>query len=52
MSSTRPGSIAVYESGPNGVNGIGFDDMIGTADPVFRRATRVKLDYTSGQTGV
>ncbi|MCC6781680.1 MAG: Ig-like domain-containing protein [Planctomycetes bacterium] len=46
------GSIAVYESGPSGVNGIGFDDMIGNADPVFRRATRVKLDYFSAQTGV
>ncbi|MFO1052354.1 MAG: Ig-like domain-containing protein [Planctomycetota bacterium] len=46
------GSVAVYESGPNGVNGIGFDDMIGNADPVFRRATRIKLDYNSNLSGV
>ena len=45
------GSVAVYESGPNGVNGIGFDDMVGSMGPVFRRATRIKLDYFSPQSG-
>ncbi|MGE0144904.1 MAG: hypothetical protein AB7I19_16405, partial [Planctomycetota bacterium] len=46
------GSVVVYESGPNGVNGIGFDDMIGSVDPIFRRATRIRLDYTSNLSGV
>jgi hypothetical protein len=46
------GSIAVYESGPSGVNGIGFNDMIGTVDPTFRRATRIRLDYNSQLGGV
>src|SRR5690606_18299383 len=30
------GTIAVYESGPSGVNGIGYEDMIGTLDVTFR----------------
>jgi hypothetical protein len=46
------GSVVVYESGPNGVNGIGFDDMVGSVDPIFRRATRIRLDYTSNLSGV
>ncbi|MGA0867545.1 MAG: Ig-like domain-containing protein [Planctomycetota bacterium] len=46
------GTISVYESGPSGVNGIGFNDMVGSVDPTFRRATRVRLDYNSGLGGV
>lgn len=46
------GSVAVFESGPSGVNGIGFNDMIGSVEIVFRRATRVRLDYESQLGGV
>jgi len=42
------GEIAIYESGPDGVNGIGFNDIIGTVPEfVFRRAKRMVLDPTS-----
>ena len=42
------GSIAIYESGPDGVNGIGFNDMIGTVPNVtFQRARRMRYDYSS-----
>ncbi len=46
------GSIAVYESGPNGANGIGYDDMVGLAGPTFRRARALTMDWTSGLGGV
>jgi DNA-binding beta-propeller fold protein YncE len=45
------GTVAVYESGPSGVNGIGFEDMIGTVELQFRRARRIKLDYVAPQGG-
>ena len=42
------GEIAIYESGPDGVNGIGFNDIIGTVPEfVFRRANKMVLDPTS-----
>ncbi|MDP6929562.1 MAG: hypothetical protein QF412_07665 [Planctomycetota bacterium] len=42
------GTIAMYESGPQGVNGIGFEDIIGTVPgESFRRARRVVYDPTS-----
>ncbi|MBK8096433.1 MAG: hypothetical protein IPK26_04955 [Planctomycetes bacterium] len=42
------GSIAVYESGPDGVNGIGFNDMIGTIpNATFVRARKMRYDYSS-----
>lgn len=42
------GTVAVYESGPDGTNGIGFNDMIGLVQPSFRRARAMKFDWTSG----
>ncbi len=38
------GTVAVYESGPNGPNGIGFDDIIGTVQQTFRRARMIRYD--------
>ncbi|MCC6670329.1 MAG: hypothetical protein IT458_04665 [Planctomycetes bacterium] len=47
------GTIAVYESGPDGVNGIGFNDIIGIVPNVtFRRPSTIKLDYTSSNSGM
>jgi hypothetical protein len=43
----RNGSVAVYESGPAGTNGIGFNDMVGLVQSTFRSATNIRLDYTS-----
>ncbi len=37
----RNGSIAVFESGPDGVNGIGFDDIIGTISGLILRSPKV-----------
>jgi hypothetical protein len=42
------GSVAVYESGPDGTNGIGFNDMVGLVQPSFTRARAIKMDWTSG----
>ena len=42
------GTIAIYESGPSGVNGFGFDDIIGVIDGVtFKRAKRIIPDFSS-----
>ena len=39
------GTIAVYESGPDGVNGIGFNDIIGIVPNTnFRRPKKLLLD--------
>jgi hypothetical protein len=47
------GSVAIYESGPDGVNGIGFNDIIGTvADANFPRARSMCFDFASQQSGV
>ena len=46
--------MAVYESPvPDGVNGIGFNDIIGIIpDIVFSRPSSIRLDWTSGNGGV
>ncbi len=42
------GSITVFESGPDGVNGIGFDDTVGVPEAaVFPGATTMQVDYQS-----
>ncbi|MCB9879675.1 MAG: hypothetical protein H6835_18940 [Planctomycetes bacterium] len=47
------GSIAVYESGPDGVNGIGFNDIIGSVTNVsFPRAKSMIYDFNAGLGGV
>ncbi|MBK8977941.1 MAG: hypothetical protein IPM29_18700 [Planctomycetes bacterium] len=45
------GTVSVFESGPEGVNGTGFNDLIGDVGIVFRRGTRVRLDYQAGLSG-
>ena len=47
------GSIAVYESGPEGVNGIGFNNIIGVVpNQTFRRARKLFLDPLSQLSGI
>jgi hypothetical protein len=47
------GTVAVYESGPDGVNGIGFNDIIGTVgNVVFKRPRTIKIDPLSLQSGL
>jgi hypothetical protein len=42
------GNVAIYESGPDGVNGIGFNDVVGIVPNAnFRRARAMRLDYTN-----
>ena len=42
------GTIVVYESGPDGVNGIGFNEIIGTVPGAFFRSPKnITLDLTS-----
>lgn len=38
----RSGRVAVFESGPNGVNGWGFDDVIGIAPFEFRNPKMIR----------
>ncbi|MCC7062957.1 MAG: hypothetical protein IT456_09150 [Planctomycetes bacterium] len=47
------GTVAIYESGPDGVNGIGFNDVIGTVTNVsFPRAKAMSYDMDAGNGGV
>ena len=47
------GTVAIYESGPDGVNGIGFNDVIGTVTNVsFPRARSMIYDHVAQQGGV
>jgi hypothetical protein len=47
------GTVAIYESGPDGVNGIGFNDIIGSVTNVsFPRAKSMLFDFNSPQGGV
>ncbi|MCA8975979.1 MAG: hypothetical protein KDC98_14750, partial [Planctomycetes bacterium] len=47
------GTVAIYESGPDGVNGIGFNDMIGTVTNVaFPRAKSMIYDHVAQFGGV
>lgn len=40
----RNGKVAMYESGPNGVNGWGFDDIIGIAPFEFKKPKTIQVD--------
>ncbi|MEM6568132.1 MAG: beta-propeller fold lactonase family protein [Planctomycetota bacterium] len=40
----RTGSVALMESGPNGVNGWGFDDIIGIIPFTFRAPKTLQID--------
>jgi hypothetical protein len=47
----RNGRVAVFESGPNGVNGWGYDDIVGTIPLEFRNPKTIQpdpLDLRSG----
>lgn len=47
------GTVAIYESGPDGVNGIGFNDIIGSVTNVsFPRARALAFDHSNAQGGV
>jgi len=40
----RDGQVSVFESGPNGVNGWGYDDVIGQAGVVFASPKTIQAD--------
>jgi DNA-binding beta-propeller fold protein YncE len=40
----RNGDLALYESGPDGINGWGFDDVIGIAEANFALPQRIAVD--------
>lgn len=42
----RNGKISVYESGPNSVNGWGFDDIIGSMPFEFRNPKTIQPDHS------
>ena len=47
------GTVAIYESGPDGVNGWGFNDIIGSVTNVaFPRAKAMTYDHSGGFGGV
>ena len=43
----RRGELWLFESGPNGVNGWGYDDVIGKAPFLFRRPKHLAVDVQS-----
>ncbi|MEE9128012.1 MAG: hypothetical protein V3U11_12815, partial [Planctomycetota bacterium] len=47
----RNGTVTVYESGPDGVNGIGFDDIIGTVPNVVFPSPRKMSAILATQMG-
>ncbi|MDP6539231.1 MAG: beta-propeller fold lactonase family protein [Planctomycetota bacterium] len=42
----RSGEVALFESGPNGVNGWGYDDVIGVAGSTFESPKAMQVDPT------
>jgi hypothetical protein len=47
------GTVVIYESGPDGVNGIGFNDMVGIVqNNSFRRGAKLIYDSTLNLGGV
>lgn len=48
----RNGTVAVYESGPSGVQGVGFDDLIGVVTDTFPTPTAMQVDIRNLQSGV
>jgi hypothetical protein len=47
----RNGTVAIYESGPDGVNGIGFNDIIGTVPTLTFRNARSMSPLTNSLMG-
>ncbi len=48
----RSGKVALFESGPNGVNGWGYDDVVGSAVTTFQNPKGIQPDYKSAFSGV
>ncbi|MFN0243239.1 MAG: YncE family protein [Planctomycetota bacterium] len=48
----RNGRVAVFESGPNNVNGWGFDDIIGIAPTTFRNPKAIQADQVDLRSAV
>lgn len=48
----RNGRVAVFESGPNNVNGWGFDDIIGIAPTTFRNPKAIQPDQVDLRSAV
>jgi YVTN family beta-propeller protein len=48
----KNGTVALYESGPSGVQGIGFDDLIGTTTDIFPNPTAMQTDIRNLQSAV
>lgn len=48
----RSGKVALYESGPNGVNGWGYDDIIGLTTETFLNPKTIQPDSTDLRAGV
>ena len=42
----RNGRVAIFESGPNEVNGWGYDDVVGTAPQTFQSPKAIQPDHT------
>ena len=40
----RDGRVALFESGPDGPNGIGFDTVVGLLDPIFLAPKTIQID--------
>ncbi len=48
----RNGRVAIYESGPNTVNGWGYDDVIGIATQTFRNPKAIQPDHVDLRSAV
>ena len=49
---SRDGRVSIFESGPGGQNGWGYDDLIGQASYKFRRPRALAVDVTDLRSGV
>jgi hypothetical protein len=47
----RSGRLALFESGPNGIAGWGFDDVIGVSSEVFQNPKAIQPDYVDLRSG-
>lgn len=48
----RSGRVAVFESGPNSVNGWGYDDVVGIVPQTFRNPKAIQPDQVDLRSGV
>jgi hypothetical protein len=48
----RNGRVALFESGPNGVNGWGYDDILGVAPQEFARPKAIQPDHVDLRSAV